>query len=70
MEERVTNWKKYKACDKSRIKVPASLQDLIEIKSISEDGIFEIGAGGMYSKTYEVADINYELLHPADKVLV
>lgn len=70
MEERVTNWKKYKACNKSRIKVPASLQDLIEIKSISEDGIFEIGAGGMYSKTYEVADINYELLHPADKVLV
>lgn len=60
-------WSKYKACDKHRIKTPVSAQNLIEIKRISDDGIFEVGAGGIFTKTYELSDINYSLLSTEEK---
>ena len=52
-------WIRYKKCDDFRVAAPASVQDMIEIKSIADNGIFEIGAGGIYTKTYQFTDINY-----------
>ena len=43
-------WKLYKKCDDFRVQTPRSVQDIIEIKSIAENGIFEIGTGGARSK--------------------
>ena len=54
-------WSVYKKCDDFRVSSPKSVQDLIEIKSISENGIFEIGKGGVFTKCYTFSDINYEL---------
>ena len=52
-------WKLYKKCDDFRVQAPQSVQDIIEIKSIAENGIFEIGTGGVYTKCYTFSDINY-----------
>ncbi len=53
-------WAKYKKCDDFRVSAPKSCQNTIEIKSISENGIFEIGKGGVFTKMYKFSDINYE----------
>ena len=34
-------WKVYKKCDEYRVRSPKNVADLIEIKSIAENGIFE-----------------------------
>ena len=63
-------WSKYKKEDEFRVAAPRSVQDIIEIKSISENGIFEIGTGGIYTKTYNISDINYATASDQEKDLV
>lgn len=53
-------WAKYKKCDDFRVSAPKSVQNTIEIKSISDNGIFEVGTGGVFTKTYRFTNINYE----------
>jgi type IV secretory pathway VirB4 component len=53
-------WSIYKKSDDFRVAAPKSVLDLVEIKSIAENGIFEIGRGGMFTKMYKFSDINYE----------
>lgn len=52
-------WIRYKKCDDFRVAAPSSVLDLVEIKSIAENGIFEVGKGGIFTKTYMFSDINY-----------
>ena len=53
-------WAVYKKCDDFRVAAPKSILDIIEIKSIAENGIFEVGKGGIFTKMYKFTDINYE----------
>lgn len=53
-------WAKYKKCDEFRVSAPKSVQNTIEIKSIAENGIFEVGSGGVFTKMYRFSNINYE----------
>lgn len=55
----MNTWKVYKKCDDFRVAAPKSVSDLVEIKSIAENGIFEVGKGGIFTKTYIFSDINY-----------
>ena len=43
--------------DKERYTVPRKVQDVIPIRRIWKDGIFQVG--GRFSKTYQFTDINY-----------
>lgn len=52
-------WSVYKKTDAFRVAAPNSLQDIVEIKSIDENGIFEVGKGGIFTKMYRFSDINY-----------
>lgn len=52
-------WAKYKKCDDYRVQAPKSVLDAVEIKSIAENGIFEVGAGGIFSKVYMFSDVNF-----------
>jgi len=52
--------------DKERYTVPKSVQDVIPIKTIWEDGIFLVGAT-KYAKTYRFEDINYSVASKEDK---
>jgi len=52
-------WSKYKKCDDYRVQAPQSVLDAVEIKSIAENGIFEVGAGGIFSKVYMFSDVNF-----------
>lgn len=52
-------WAIYKKCDDFRVAAPKYVNDIIEIKSIADNGIFEVGRGGVFSKTYMFDDINY-----------
>lgn len=52
-------WYKYKKCDDYRVQAPKSVLDAVEIKSIAENGIFEVGAGGIFSKVYMFSDVNF-----------
>lgn len=51
-------FKQLKNLDEPLFATPKSVQQLIEIRSISESGIFEV-AEGKYTKTYMFTDINY-----------
>lgn len=44
--------------DKERFVVPRGVQDVIPIKAIFDDGIFQVGKD-KYSKSYKFTDINY-----------
>ena len=44
--------------DKERFVVPRGVQDVIPIKVIYDDGIFQVGRD-KFSKTYKFSDINY-----------
>lgn len=52
-------WFKYKKCDDYRVQAPKSVLDAVEIKSIAENGIFEVGTGGIFSKVYMFSDVNF-----------
>lgn len=52
-------WSVYKKCDDFRVQAPKSIYDVIEIVSIAENGIFEVGKGGIFTKTYKFSDINF-----------
>ena len=52
--------------DKERVKIPRSVQQAIPIKSIYEDGIFQVGRN-KYSKTFKFTDVNYAIAGQEDK---
>lgn len=52
--------------DKERFVVPRGVQDVIPIKVIYDDGIFQVGRD-KFSKTYKFSDINYAVASCADK---
>jgi len=52
--------------DRERFTVPRSVQDVLPIKTVWEDGIFLVG-GMKYSKTYRFDDINYSVASKDDK---
>lgn len=51
--------------DKERYTVPLKVQDVIPIRRIWKDGIFQVG--GRFSKTYQFTDINYLVASREDK---
>ena len=51
---------------RERFAVPRSVQDVIPIKTIWDDGIFMVGAG-KFSKTFRFEDINYAVASKEDK---
>lgn len=51
--------------DKERYHVPRKVQDVIPIRRIWEDGIFQVG--NRFAKTYKFSDINYLVASPEDK---
>ncbi len=52
--------------DKERFVVPRGVQDVIPIKAIYDDGIFQVGRD-KFSKTYKFSDINYAVASHEDK---
>lgn len=52
--------------DRERFAVPRSVQDVIPIKTIWDDGIIMVGAG-KFSKTFRFEDINYAVASKEDK---
>ena len=51
--------------DREKFSVPRSVQDVIPIKSIWDDGIFMVG--NKYAKTFRFEDINYDVASKEDK---
>ena len=51
---------------KERFVVPRGVQDVIPIKAIYDDGIFQVGRD-KFSKTYKFSDINYAVASREDK---
>ena len=51
--------------DKERYTVPRKVQDVIPIRRIWKDGIFQVGS--RFSKTYQFTDINYLVASREDK---
>ena len=58
--------KKIFKLDKEKFKVSRSVQDIIPIKTIWEDGIFLVGKN-KYSKSFKFIDINYAVASKEDK---
>lgn len=52
--------------DKERFTVPRSVQDIIPIRRIWPDGVFQFGS--KYSKTLRFSDINYAIASKEDIV--
>lgn len=52
--------------DKEAFVVPKSVQDVIPVNRIWEDGIFQVGKN-KYSKCYKFTDINYAVASRSDK---
>ena len=52
--------------DKEKFKIPKSVQDIIPVKAIWEDGIFLVGEN-QYSKTFKFLDINYAVASKEDQ---
>ncbi len=52
--------------DKEKFKIPKSVQDIIPIKALWEDGIFLVG-NNKYSKSFIFLDINYAVASKEDK---
>ncbi len=51
--------------DKERYTVPRKVQDVIPVRRIWPDGIFQVGS--KFSKTYQFTDINYLVACREDK---
>ena len=66
----MNSWKVFKKCDDFRVAAPKFVNDLVEIKSIAENGIFEVGKGGIFTKTYKFTDINYETATVDDQIII
>lgn len=58
--------KKIFKLDKEKFKVLKSVQDIIPVKAIWEDGIFLVGKN-KYSKSFKFLDINYAVASKEDK---
>lgn len=52
--------------DKERFSVPRRVQDVIPVKRIWPDGIFQVGKN-KFSKTWKFTDINYQVASEEDK---
>ena len=52
--------------DKEKFTVPKSVQTVIPMKTVWEDGIFLVGRN-KYAKTYKFEDINYAVASREDK---
>ena len=52
--------------EKEKLKVPRSVQDLIPVRTVYPDGIFEVEQG-KYSRSYRFDDINYAVASGPDK---
>lgn len=52
--------------DKEKFVVPKGVQDIIPVKAIYSDGIFQVGKN-KYAKTYKFEDINYALASRDDQ---
>ena len=52
--------------DKEKINIPRSVQQAIPIKSLYEDGVFQVGKN-KYSKTFKFTDVNYAPAGQGDK---
>lgn len=63
-------WAIYKKCDDFRVAAPKSVLDVVEIKSIAENGIFEVGKGGVFTKVYKFSDINYETASVDEQIAI
>lgn len=63
-------WTIYKKTDDFRVAAPKSVLDVVEIKSIDENGIFEVGKGGVFTKTYKIADANYETASVDEQIAI
>lgn len=50
--------------DRERFCVPRSVQDIIPIKTIWNDGVFKVG--NCFAKTYKFSDVNYAMLSYED----
>ena len=53
--------------DRERVKVPHSVQDAVPVRSVWEDGIFQI-ARNKYSKSWLFTDINYDVLSDEERI--
>ena len=51
--------------EKTKFKIPRSVQDAIPIQRVWEDGIFQLGS--RFSKSYSFTDINYQIASKEDK---
>ena len=51
--------------EKTKFKIPRSVQDAIPIQRVWEDGIFQLG--NRYSKSYSFTDINYQIASKENK---
>ena len=54
--------------EKEKYKVPRRVQDLIPIRRIWEDGIFQVGS--QFSHTWKFSDINYQVASQEDKKIM
>lgn len=63
-------WSIYKKCDDFRVAAPKSVQDLVEVRSIAENGIFEVGKGGIFTKTYKFSDINFQTASVDEQIFI
>lgn len=52
--------------DRDRYTVPRTVQDIIPVKRIWEDGIFQVGQA-RFSRTYRFTDINYQVSGEAER---
>ena len=52
--------------DKEKFKIPRCVQDIIPIKAIWEDGIFQVSKN-KFSKSFKFMDINYAVASKEDK---
>ena len=62
----IKSYEKLRKQNKEKINVPKRAQDIIDIDTIYEDGIFCVGK--KYSKTYRFKDINYSIASKEEKV--
>ena len=53
--------------DRERVKVPRCVQDAVPVRSVWEDGVFQI-ARNKYSRSWLFTDINYDVLSDEERI--